>query len=134
MKQIKKLCIIVVEDNIFYQQLIAKQLESISTKIHFYTNGEDCLENLTGSKADLIVLDNNLGGAITGLETLRLIRVMEPNLHVILFSTEPGLDTNENVSSYGLFEYVEKDNLGFKKLKERIMKTEVYTEVSRLKV
>src|SRR6195952_5463929 len=110
MKQIKKLCIIVVEDNLFYQQLIAKQLESISTKIHFFTNGEECLENLTACKADLIVLDNNLEGTMTGLESLKLIRVIEPNLPVILFSTELGLDTTENIASYGAFEYVEKNN------------------------
>ena len=130
MKQIKKLCIIVVEDNIFYQQLIAKQLESISTIIHFFTSGEDCLENLGSSKADLIVLDNNLGGVITGLETLKLIRKAEPNMHVIMFSTEPGLDSAENIASYGNFDYIEKNNTGFKKLKERITKTEVYAAAS----
>jgi len=133
MKQIKKLCIIVVEDNLFYQQLIAKQLESISTAIHFFTNGEDCLENFTGYKADLIILDNNLGGEVSGLETLKLIRLIEPNIHVILFSTDSGLDTEENISSYGLFDYIEKNNAGFKKLKDRIIYSEVYSERIKIK-
>jgi CheY-like chemotaxis protein len=134
MKQIKKLCIIVVEDNLFYQQLIAKQLESISTEIHFFTNGEDCLEEVADSKADLIVLDNNLSGVLSGLETLKQIRRVDSLIHVILFSTEPGLDTEENLSLYGHFEYVEKNNTGFKKLKERIMKSEIYTDCLKCKV
>jgi CheY-like chemotaxis protein len=134
MKQIKKLCITVVEDNLFYQQLIAKQLESISSAIHFFSNGEECLEQLLHCKADLIVLDNNLGGMMTGLETLKLIRVIEPDLHVILFSTELGLDTEENASSFGVFEYVEKNNTGFKKLKDRIVKSDVYQRETNLKV
>ena len=134
MKYIKKLCIIVVEDNLFYQQLIAKQLESISTEIHFFTNGEDCLEELAGSKADLIVLDNNLGGKLSGLDTLKQIRTSDPQIHIILFSTELALDTEENLSLYGHFEYVEKNNAGFKKLKERIVKSEIYTDGIKLKV
>lgn len=32
--------IFVVEDNLMYQSLIAKELESVSRNIHFYTNGE----------------------------------------------------------------------------------------------
>ncbi len=32
--------IFVVEDNIIYQGLIAKELESLRSYLHFYTNGE----------------------------------------------------------------------------------------------
>ena len=31
--------IFVVEDNVIYQSLIAKELESLSSNIHFYTTG-----------------------------------------------------------------------------------------------
>ncbi len=134
MKYIKKLNIIVVEDNLFYQQLIAKQLDAISTTIHFFSNGEDCLKALAGCKADLIVLDNNLDGVLSGLETLKHIRISDFRIHVILFSTELGLDSEENLSLYGHFEYIEKNNAGFKKLKERIMKSEVYMEEAKFKV
>lgn len=134
MKQNKKLCIIVVEDNLFYQQLIAKQLESVSTAIHFYTNGEDCLDELDSRKADLIVLDNNLGGSLTGLETLKGIRTAETKIQVFMFSTESGLDTEENFSLYGHFEYIEKNNAGFKILKDRIVASEVYLREPKITV
>ncbi len=121
MKKSKNLTIIIVEDNLFYQQLIAKQLETISSTIHFFTNGEDCMKNLHSYKPDLIVLDNNLGGVMTGLDTLKAIRLAEPKVHVVLFSSEFGLNTIENLSLYGVFEYVQKNDFGFKNLKDRIM-------------
>ncbi|MEO5995458.1 MAG: response regulator [Chitinophagaceae bacterium] len=121
MKQNKDICIIIVEDNIFYQQLIAKQLESISSNIHFFTNGEECINKLDSLKPDIIILDNNLEGIMSGLDTLKVIRIAEPYIHVILFSSELKLNTTENLSFYGVFEYLEKNSSGFKKLKDRIL-------------
>jgi len=121
MKQQKDLCIIIVEDNLFYQHLIAKQLEPVSSAIHFFSSGEECVANIDGYRPDIIVLDNSLAGVMNGLETLKLLRVTEPAIHVILFSSEPGLNTTENLSHYGVFEYLEKNSAGFKKLKDRIL-------------
>ena len=59
--------IFVVEDNLIYQQLIAKVLESISLDICFYTTGEACLEDLVRNP-DVIILDYQLDGQIDGLE------------------------------------------------------------------
>ena len=121
MKQNKDICIIIVEDNHFYQQLIAKQLESVSSNIHFFTSGEECINKMESHKPDIIVLDNNLEGKMSGLDTLKSIRVIAPYIHIILFSSELQLNTTENLSFYGMFEYVEKNNAGFKKLKDRIL-------------
>ena len=125
MKKNKNLTIIVVEDNLFYQQLIAKQLESISSTIHLFTSGEDCMKELNRCKPDLIVLDNNLGGVMTGLDTLKAIRLAEPNVQIVLFSSEFGLNTMENLSLYGVFEYVQKNDVGFKNLKDRILEMQI---------
>jgi len=61
--------IFVVEDNLIYQNLIAKELESVSRNIHFYTNGESCLEELDKGPS-VIVMDYNLDGKLNGLDTL----------------------------------------------------------------
>src|SRR6188472_2343613 len=108
MKQNKGLCIIIVEDNPIYQQLIAKQLESIISTIHFFTKGEECIDKLESFRPDIVVLDNNLEGALSGLDTLKVIRLTKPYIHVILFSSELRLNTTENLSFYGVFEYLEK--------------------------
>ena len=38
--------IFIVEDNLMYQQLIARELESFGSQIFFYTTGEHCIANL----------------------------------------------------------------------------------------
>jgi DNA-binding NtrC family response regulator len=128
MMENKKLSVFVVEDNIMFQHLIAKQLESISSEIKYFTNGEDCITELYNCKPDVIVLDNNLEGALTGLDTLKVIRMLHPYLYVVLFSTEKSLDTLENFLFYGHFVYVEKDITAFKRLKDAVCASEVYLQ------
>lgn len=127
MKRNRKLRIFIVEDNLIYQQLIAKQLESISYAIHFFTKGEDCIENIPQSNPDLIVLDNDLDGSFSGLDTLKLIRILYTDLYVIIFSTQ-ALNTAENLSYYGTFEFVEKNDRAFSCLKEKICTSKVFLQ------
>ena len=124
----KKLSIFVVEDNLMFQHLIAKQLESISSDIQYFTSGEDCITQLYSNKPDVIVLDNNLEGALSGLDTLKVIRILHPYLYVVLFSTEKCLDTLENFLFYGHFVYVEKDITAFKRLKDAVCASEIYLQ------
>lgn len=122
----KKLRIFVVEDNIFIQQLIAKQLETISYAVHFFSSGEGCLEALHDTCPDLVVLDNHLDGALSGLETLKVIRMCQPELYVILFSSEQSLCSAENRVLYGDFDYVEKNINSFGILHKKIAVSKVF--------
>ncbi len=97
--------IFVVEDNVIYQNLIAKELEVISTNIHFYTNGESCLIELD-KHPSVIVLDYNLDGEMNGLDTLQRIRDIDPEVYVILFSSQKGLNTKEIFLQYGSFDFL----------------------------
>jgi two-component system OmpR family response regulator len=112
--------IFVVEDNLIYQHLIAKELESLSGNIHFYTSGENCLEELD-KKPSVIVLDYELDGHINGLDTLLQVRSKNPDVYVILFSNQTQLNTQENLSHYGSFVFLEKnDHSSFGQLKQMI--------------
>ena len=116
----KKLIIFVVEDNLISQQLIAKKLEAITDAIHFFTSGEDCILELADRSPDIIVLDNTLAGKLSGLDTLKAIRVLNPELCVIIFSARQDLATAENLSTYGHFEFVKKDETAFKHLQNKV--------------
>ena len=98
-----------------YQNLIAKELESVSSNIHFYTNGESCVDDL-GKKPEVIVLDYNLDGQMNGLDTLLQVRNINPDVYVILFSSQKGLATKEAFLRYGSFDYLEKNNLSLSTL------------------
>ena len=107
--------IFVVEDNLIYQSLIAKELESVSNNIHFYTNGEACVDDLD-KQPSVIVLDYNLDGEMNGLDTLQRVRDVNPNVYVILFSSQKGLNTKEVFLQYGAFDFLEKNSLSLRTL------------------
>jgi CheY-like chemotaxis protein len=111
--------IFVVEDNPIYHQLILKALESVSDDIHSYTTGEKCLEELHKGPS-VIIMDYMLEGKINGLSAIRKMRRTNPSVYVILFSTEAGLDTEENLLQYGAFDYLKKSVYAFPLLKQMI--------------
>lgn len=119
MKSITAVKIFIVEDNLVYQQLIAKELEKLSSDIHFFTKGESCLEALDLNPT-IIVLDYDLAGQLNGLDTLKHIRATRPNVYTILFSNQPNLDNEANISAYGFFDFIEKKPTAFHDLKEKI--------------
>ncbi len=112
--------IFVVEDNLFYQHLIAKELESVSGDIHFYTNGESCLRDIR-LRPSVIVMDYNLEGEMNGLDTLQEVRLIDSDVYVILFSSQKGLNTKEIFVKYGSFDFLEKNNLSFRILKQMVI-------------
>ncbi len=111
--------IFVVEDNVIYQGLIAKELETLSSNIHFYTNGESCISDLDKNPA-VIVLDYNLAGQMNGLDTLQRVRDYDPNVYVILFSSQKGLNTKEVFLQYGAFDFLEKNSLSLRTLRQMV--------------
>jgi DNA-binding NtrC family response regulator len=111
--------IFVVEDNLIYQNLIAKELESISHNLHFYTTGEACVSELN-KQPTVIVLDYNLDGQMNGLDTLQQVREVNPQVYVILFSSQKGLNTKEVFMKYGSFDFLEKNNKSLRTLQEMV--------------
>lgn len=111
--------IFVVEDNLMYQNLIAKELESLGGDLHFYTTGEACLADLD-KQPSVIVMDYNLEGAMTGLDTLQRVRHTHPDVYVILFSSQQGLNTKEVLLQYGSFDFLEKNSLSLRTLRQMV--------------
>ncbi|HEY4935673.1 MAG TPA: response regulator [Puia sp.] len=109
--------IFIVEDNLLYQQLIARELEDFGGPLFFYTTGEHCLANIC-HKPSIVVLDYNLDGEINGLETLEEIRKFDPSIFVILFSSQKDVYSNENQQRYGSFDFLEKKEQSFSLLKQ----------------
>ena len=119
MKQHGRPTIFVVEDNLLYQQLIAKELEDLSNDIYFFTQGELCLKELYRNP-EIIILDYNLEGEINGLDTLKEIRKFNDAIQIILFSSQKNIYNRENLLRYGSFDFLEKKRHSFGKLKEMI--------------
>jgi two-component system, OmpR family, response regulator len=109
--------IFIVEDNLLYQQLIARELEAFGGPLFFYTTGEHCLANIC-RRPSVVVLDYNLDGEINGLETLEEIRKFDPSIFVVLFSSQKEVYSSENQRRYGSFDFLEKKEQSFSLLKQ----------------
>jgi two-component system, OmpR family, response regulator len=109
--------IFIVEDNLLYQQLIARELEDFGGPLYFYTTGEHCIANLC-RRPSIVVLDYNLDGEINGLETLEEIRKFDPSIFVVLFSSQKEVYNNENRRRYGSFDFLEKKEQSFSLLRK----------------
>ena len=108
--------IFIVEDNLLYQQLIARELENFGGSLFFFTTGEHCIANLC-RRPSIVILDYNLDGEINGLETLEEIRKFDPSILVILFSNQKEVFSHENQRRYGSFDFLEKKEQSFSMLK-----------------
>jgi two-component system OmpR family response regulator len=118
--------IFIVEDNLIYQQLIARELESFGGQFFFYTTGEHCIANLC-RRPSIVVLDYNLDGLINGLETLEEIRKFDPSIFVLLFSSQKEVFSCENLRKYGSFDFLEKKDHSFPLLKQ-LLQTKMTVE------
>ena len=108
MQSRSSLQIVIVEDNLMYQQMIARQVESIGDQVHLFTKGETCVEELEKIKPDLLVLDYNLEGEMNGLDLLKHVRSSHPDTFAVVYSTEESLNSQENFDRFGHFVYIEK--------------------------
>ena len=75
----------VVDDDSTATTLLSRILSRAGYTVVVYTSGEELLQQLALSHADVVCLDQSLPG-IDGLETLRQLRSIKPALPVILFS------------------------------------------------
>ncbi len=111
--------IFVVEDNPVYQTLVLKQLENISQDIHVFSTGENFLAELSGVP-DLIILDYNLDGIITGYDVLKELKKLTHTSPVIFFSSNLEIAVTSSILKLGVVEYIEKTIFTLPRLKNSI--------------
>ena len=77
--------ILLVDDEDSIHLLYREELEEEGYKVHSAFTGEEALEKLDKLAVDLIILDINMPG-MNGIEVLRRMKEINPNLPVILSS------------------------------------------------
>ena len=70
-------------------------------------SGEECLNNLKKENVDLIFLDIKMPG-INGIETLKKIKRMKPNVYVVMLTAFATVDTAVEAMKEGAFDYIRK--------------------------
>ena len=88
-----------------------------------FATGELCLEHLS-AEPDVIVLDYHLDGidatAMNGIETLDKIKVINPDIPVIMLSSQDKIDVAINCMHHRAVDYVVKSETAFMRLQKII--------------
>ena len=99
--------ILIVDD----EEVLRDVLEAVLRREGFDTvlasSGEEALSVLDNDEIDLVVLDIMLPG-ISGIDTLRSIRVSNPNLPVIVITAFSSIDGAIEAMKHGAFHYIPK--------------------------
>ncbi|PKP11272.1 MAG: response regulator [Bacteroidetes bacterium HGW-Bacteroidetes-3] len=119
-----KIKLFLVDDDAFYLKLLEIEfLQHGDFDIETYATGELCMENLSHNP-DVIILDYYLDGvdknAMNGIETLDKIKVINPDLPVVMLSSQDKIDIAISCMHHGAFDYVVKSETAFIRLQKII--------------
>ena len=114
---------LVDDDALFLKNLEIEFKQHADFEIETYPTGELCLLNLY-QHPDVIILDYHLDGietnAIDGLQTLDKIKNFNPDIPVIMLSSQDKIDVAINCMHHRAFDYVVKSETAFVRLQKII--------------
>lgn len=99
--------ILIVEDEPNLRKLLTILLNQEQYQVIAIDNGEDAIALIQKEPVDLILMDNHLP-VMTGLEALKQIKVLSPDMLVILMTAYAGVDTAVEALKLGAFDYIVK--------------------------
>ena len=114
---------LVDDDALFLKNLEIEFKQHADFEIETYPTGELCLQNLY-QHPDVIILDYHLDGietnAIDGLQTLDKIKIFNPDIPVVMLSSQDKIDVAINCMHHRAFDYVVKSETAFVRLQKII--------------
>ncbi len=114
---------LVDDDSVYLKLLEIEFLENGDFDIETFPTGEICLENISRNP-DLIILDYYLDGidknAMNGIETLDKIKAINPDIPVVMLSSQDKIDVAISCMHHKAFDYVVKSETAFLRLKKTI--------------
>ena len=124
MKKNDKIMLFLVDDDaVFLKSLEIEFLQHADFIIDTFSTGELCLENLS-QNPDVIILDYHLDGidtnAMNGVETLDRIKAFNPDIPVVMLSSQDKIEVAINCMHHRAFDYVVKSETAFMRLQKII--------------
>ena len=114
---------LVDDDAVFLKSLEIEFIQQADFEIETFATGELCLNNLSHIP-DVIILDYHLDGidkkAMNGIETLDKIKAFNPDIPVVMLSSQDKIDVAIKCMHHRAFDYVVKSETAFVRLKKII--------------
>ena len=120
----KKIKLFLVDDDALYIKLLEIQLlNHADFIIETFPTGEACVQKLD-EEPDVIILDYNLDGidkgAMNGILTLDQIKAKNPDIPVVMLSSQDKIDVAIECMHHRAFDYVVKSETAFLRLQKII--------------
>jgi DNA-binding NarL/FixJ family response regulator len=124
MKPHKKIQIFLVDDDVlFLKSMEIDFFQHSDYKIETFSTGELCVENLSHNP-DIIILDYQLDGIVTnamnGIQTLDKIKSFNPDIPVVILSSQDKIEVAINCMHHKAFDYVVKSETAFLRIQKKI--------------
>ena len=131
----KKILLFLVDDDaLFLKSLEIEFSENTESVIKTFATGELCLENIS-QNPDVIILDYYLNSvdknAINGLETLDRIKAINPQIPVIMLSSQDKIEVAVNCMKHQAFDYIVKSETAFVRLQKTITTIFHYQKIEK---
>ena len=99
--------ILIVDDEEVLRDVLDAVLRREGFDVISASSGEEALSILDAEEVDLVILDVMLPG-ISGIDTLRSIRISTPQLPVVVITAFSSIDGAIEAMKYGAFHYIPK--------------------------
>jgi two-component system response regulator PilR (NtrC family) len=103
----RSLRVMIVDDEEVLRDVLEVVLRREGFDVVLAASGEEALNLLDGEEVDLIILDVMLPG-ISGIDTLRAIRISNPTLPVVVITAFSSIDGAIEAMKFGAFHYIPK--------------------------
>ncbi|TDE53400.1 response regulator [Flavobacterium sp. GT3P67] len=134
-KNENKIKIFLVDDDaLFLKSLEIDFLENADFTIETYSTGELCIDNISNNP-DVVILDYQLDGivenAMNGIETLDRIKTFNPEIPVVMLSSQDKIEVAINCMHHKAFDYVVKSETAFVRLQKIITTIFKYQKIEK---
>jgi DNA-binding NtrC family response regulator len=130
----KRRIFLVDDDALFLKSLELDFKQHNDFNVETFPTGELCVKNLT-NKPDVIILDYHLDGidknAMNGLQTLDKIKKYNPDIPVIMLSSQDKIEVAINCMHHKAFDYVVKSETAFMRLQKIIVSIFLYKKMEK---
>lgn len=103
----RRIRVLVVDDDNLLRRLVTDQLTRSGFEASPAASGQEALETLRETDADVVLLDIQMPG-ISGLDALRAIRTMEDAPEVVMLTADTSLSTGIEAMRLGAYDYLTK--------------------------
>ena len=122
--QTEKIKLFLVDDDaVFLKSLEIEFLQHADFVIETFATGELCIKNISNNP-DVIILDYHLDGidknAMNGMDTLDKIKAINPDIPVVMLSSQDKIEVAINCMHHRAFDYVVKSETAFMRLQKII--------------